>query len=90
MTNYVKYIICYETHFSPGYKLNKCVLILEQFLTKHYYVEILQEQTGLNKDKDIALVQWKEDGRAFLWDSLILEMGALPDKMASKLKTEVW
>lgn len=72
----------------PSFKLNKCILVLEEFLKKHKFVEIFDEQSALNKDRDTPMYNWRSDGRVVLWDTIISEMASLPDKMANKLKSE--
>ncbi|XP_053386091.1 telomere length regulation protein TEL2 homolog [Mercenaria mercenaria] len=72
----------------PSFKLNKCVIILEEFLKKHKFVDIFREQSALNKDRDTPMYNWRSDGRVLLWDSIITEMASLPDKMANKLRSE--
>ncbi|XP_060555016.1 telomere length regulation protein TEL2 homolog isoform X2 [Ruditapes philippinarum] len=72
----------------PSFKLNKCVIILEQFLKKHKLVDILCEQSALNKDRDLPMYNWRSDGRVLLWDTIITEIASLPDKLANKLKSE--
>lgn len=73
---------------SAGFKLNRCVLLLEEFLSQHRLGIILTEQSGLNKGNDTSIHIWSRDGRALQWDSLVTEMAALPDKMANKLRNE--
>ena len=73
---------------SAGFKLNRCVLLLEEFLSQHRLGVILTEQSGLNKDNDTSIIIWSNDGRAQQWNALVTEMAALPDKMANKLKSE--
>lgn len=71
----------------PSFKLNKCVHILEEFLKHHKLVEVLCEQSALGKDPDVPMYNWRNE-QVLLWESLINEIAALPDKMANKLKTE--
>ena len=73
---------------SAGFKLNRCVLLLEEFLLQHRLAVILVEQSAINKDNDTSIVTWSADGRTQQWDALVGEMAALPDKMANKLKSE--
>ena len=79
-------VFCYIC--SAGFKLNRCVLLLEEFLSQHRLGIILTEQSGLNKDNDTSILIWSRDGRVLQWDSLVTEMAALPDKMANKLRSE--
>ena len=73
---------------SAGLKLNRCIMLLEEFLLQHRLGVILTEQSAINKDNDTSIVLWTADGRTQQWDTLVAEMAALPDKMANKLKTE--
>ncbi|WAQ97137.1 TELO2-like protein [Mya arenaria] len=74
---------------SPGYKLNKCILLLEEFLKAHKVASILFEQSGLNKVTSCSMFEWKRQGRMLQWESMIVELASVPEKMANKLKTEV-
>ena len=73
---------------SPGFKLNRCVLLLEEFLLQHKVAVILIQQSAISKGNDTSILTWRSDGRVQQWDSLVGEMAALPDKMANKLKSE--
>ena len=56
-------------------------------------MEILCEQSALNKDRDMPMYNWRSDGRVLLWDTIVTEIASLPDKLANKLKSEtrsVW
>lgn len=87
-TSFVTLSFLTSVYFRPSFKLNICVLILEEFLKRHKFVDIFQEQSALNKDADLPMYNWRSDGRVLLWDTMITEMAALPDKMANKLKSE--
>ncbi|KAL4239491.1 TEL2 [Mactra antiquata] len=73
---------------SAGFKLNKTVLIIEEFLKRHKLVAILCDQSALYKDEDLPMFNWRSDGRVLLWDTLVTEIASLPDKMSNKLKSE--
>ncbi|VDH97123.1 telomere length regulation protein [Mytilus galloprovincialis] len=64
--------------FRPSYRLNKCVSLLEEFLSSHVLCKILKQQCSVTSQVE----------QTYVWDELINAVTSLPDKTANKLQSQ--
>ncbi|XP_071129254.1 telomere length regulation protein TEL2 homolog [Mytilus edulis] len=64
--------------FRPSYRLNKCVSLLEEFLSSHVLCKILKQQCSITSQVE----------QTYVWDELINALTSLPDKTANKLQSQ--
>lgn len=88
-------LLCEIDHFastySPGYKLNKCVSLLETFLQNHHLEELIWTQcqvaapcktTGGSTKSQAARI---DPLTQQMWQELITVIVTLPDRVTSKM-----
>ncbi|XP_052068348.1 telomere length regulation protein TEL2 homolog isoform X1 [Mytilus californianus] len=64
--------------FRPSYRLNKCVSLLEEFLSSHVLCKIFKQQCSVTSQAE----------QTYVWDELINAITSLPDKTANKLQSQ--
>ncbi|CAC5384187.1 TELO2 [Mytilus coruscus] len=64
--------------FRPSYRLNKCVSLLEEFLSSHVLCKIFKQQCSVTSQVE----------QTYVWDELINAITSLPDKTANKLQSQ--
>ncbi|XP_013402364.1 telomere length regulation protein TEL2 homolog isoform X2 [Lingula anatina] len=69
---------------SHGYKLNKCAVLLEEFIKQHKLRVLLWNQCVIIPDKS----RTKENQHSVMWDDLVTTLAMLPERIINKTKQE--
>ena len=77
------------TDFSPGYRLNKCVSLLETFLREHQVARLLWAQCEVGRVRAQPGHAGKVDPYTQQqWHELLIHLATLPERVANKLQAE--